>query len=264
MRRYFSFCGYLIFFTVLAAAFLLGPAQSCAADNPNKWQWEVTPYYWPADISGDVGVRGVTLPVNVDFSDIKDHLDTGILLNTITTRPNNNWGYIFDLFYLKLSGDKTFPAATVSADSKTWVVEFSAMYSPKTESEVKSLQAAGKRIGRSAFYGGLRYVAWKNELDLSTGQSGSADEGWVEPMVGYLTGIPLAGKLNVVLRGDIGGFGVGKSDFTWDGFIDFRYQFSKSRWVNAGYRWLGIDTLDNGEGGDLTFKGPLIGITSKF
>lgn len=51
-------------------------AQTPAED---RWQFEVTPYFFAAGLDGTVGVRGVEADVDLDFEDIWDNLDSAFM-----------------------------------------------------------------------------------------------------------------------------------------------------------------------------------------
>ena len=48
-------------------------------DNSNKWNIELTPYFWAAELKGDATLRGRTGPVEVGFSDLLDNLDIAFM-----------------------------------------------------------------------------------------------------------------------------------------------------------------------------------------
>ena len=106
------------------------------------------------------------------------------------------------------------------------------------------------------------------ELDISTpGPSTVVDkrQDWVDPIVGGRVFLDLTDNLSLVLRGDIGGFGVG-SDFTWNvaGLLLYDFDlFGKDASVVAGYRVLDQD-FEDGSGAnkfayDVTTHGPILG-----
>ncbi len=248
---------------VLLAACWLG-TPSCAQDTED-WVWEITPYYWSSDISGDATVRGVTLPVDVDFDQIEDKLDLGILLHVRTFQPTGHWGYMFDLTFMNLDGGRTFPAATITSDLSLTMAELGLTYSPETDMEVReALMSGSKKIWWQWLFG-LRYFKQELRLSASTGQSGSTDMSWAEPMVGVAAALPLSSKMALALRGDVGGFSIGESEFTWSGLVDLRFQLSKKQTLNIGYKWLSVDTTDgDSDGIDMTFMGPVAGISTRF
>ena len=67
----------------------------------------------------------------------------------------------------------------------------------------------------------------------------SKSEGWFDPIVGARLWLPLAGSFSGILRGDVGGFGVG-SDRTWQLGAHLRYAFSNSVSPLGGHRNEGL------------------------
>lgn len=260
MRR--SACIAVVCAVLLAVCWLGSPSY---AQDTGKWVWELTPYYWVSDISGDANVRGTTLPVDVDFDQIEDQLDFGALLNVRTFQPTSHWGYLFGVVYMNLDGERTFPAATITSDLTMSIWELGMTYSPETDMEVREALMSGSRKIWWQWLFGLRYFNQNIDLSASTGQSGSADMAWAEPMAGVMAAIPLSRKLALALRGDVGGFSVGESEFTWSALVDLRFQLSQKQTFNLGYKWLSIDTINDGsDGADITFLGPVAGISTRF
>jgi hypothetical protein len=109
-------------------------------------------------------------------------------------------------------------------------------------------------------------------LDASTlfpgvGRNANKTKDWVDPFIGLRLGADLTKKLSLVLRGDIGGFGVG-SEFTWNASAIFGYHFTPmiSAWL--GYKALGVDyetgSLHRKFEFDVTMFGPIMGLSIQF
>ena len=102
---------------------------------------------------------------------------------------------------------------------------------------------------------------------LPTERSRSGTQDWWDPIVGASLTLPLGKHFSFSVRGDIGGFGVG-SDFTWQAFPYFSWQFAQWGSLQAGYRWLYMD-YETGSGTshfryDRLNQGPQLGITFSF
>ena len=100
-------------------------------------------------------------------------------------------------------------------------------------------------------------------------RSGSVD--WVDPLVGGRIRYNLAPGQDFILRGDVGGFGVG-SQFTWNALAAYSFVFSKRDGVTysglLGYRALSAD-YEQGSGRtkyvyDVVMHGPVTGLTIGF
>jgi opacity protein-like surface antigen len=65
---------------------------------------------------------------------------------------------------------------------------------------------------------------------------------------------------------DIGGFGVG-SNLTWQWLAGLGYRFEllgRKSFLRAGWRMLDIDYTDGGFKWDVTYSGPILGMTVRF
>ena len=111
---------------------------------------------------------------------------------------------------------------------------------------------------------GVRYTALRTTVALTTSRTyreATISEGWFDPVVGAQAFLPLSKALQLQLRGDIGGFGVGCS-FTWMAQARLNWQVSKSVRLGLGYRWLDQD-YETSSGSDyfrwkVLTQGPLV------
>ena len=101
--------------------------------------------------------------------------------------------------------------------------------------------------------------------------SASANVAWADPLVGARLRHQLAPNMNLMVSGDVGGFGVG-SKFSWQALAALNYDF----YVHNGITWSGMigykalnanyskgSGLDHYEY-DITIYGPVVGITARF
>src|SRR5258706_11178946 len=66
--------------TSTAAAPVAAPAMDSTAADPDGWKFDVTLPLWAPQINGNATVCGRHQDVNVNFSELKDHLDTVLAL----------------------------------------------------------------------------------------------------------------------------------------------------------------------------------------
>jgi len=119
---------------------------------------------------------------------------------------------------------------------------------------------------------GGRYVFLETGLSIDGGQFGiDADVerhgDWIEPFVGGRFILAFSHRAAFIVRGDVGGFGVG-SDLTWSLVGTFQYYLSRAVSLDVGYRALDID-YDQGSGAtlfkfDVLMHGPLLGAAFRF
>ncbi|MCZ6667532.1 MAG: hypothetical protein O6932_02545, partial [Gammaproteobacteria bacterium] len=60
-------------------------------------------YLFASEVSGDVGIRNVTIDVDASFSEILDNLDLGFM--GYFEHRRDKWSFIGDLVYLKIEDD---------------------------------------------------------------------------------------------------------------------------------------------------------------
>lgn len=238
-----------------ASPLLLVPNASAASTiaRGDGWKNYLTLYGLGAGLDGDVTVRGIDADVDVSFSDILENLEFGAML--AYRGETEDWYVSFDAVYMALGANKTTSnfAADVDVDEFVLETDVGLRISPKFEAFV-----------------GTRFWSLETKVEITgpgPGQSGEADENWVDPLIGARYIHPLGEAWKLVLRGDVGGFGVG-SDFTWQAIARVDWQFSESLALNVGYRYLDVDYAD-GSGSDefrydVATSGPAVGLTFGF
>ena len=117
-------------------------------------------------------------------------------------------------------------------------------------------------------YLGGRYFYLDTEI---SGSGPAADlqgsESWLDPFVGVRTVCDLTSHWNLMVGGNIGGFGVG-SDLSAEGLAAIGYRFHFSRKVTgnvlAGYRAFYQDYSHQNFTYDATLHGPIFGLDITF
>jgi hypothetical protein len=132
----------------------------------------------------------------------------------------------------------------------------------------------GRPITIDALAGG-RFMYFYESISLR-GAAGrfvadaKATSTWVDPFVGGRFSVPIVDELDVVFRGDIGGFGAG-SELAWNVIGGFQYWLPWQPWgartsIVAVYKVLDFD-YEASSGGidlDLDLRGPALGLTFDF
>jgi hypothetical protein len=246
--------------TVMAA-----PGAAWAADNePAGWHVTVTPYLWAAGLYGDVTVGGVTASPDASFIDVLESSDSLIGVQGHFDVTRGPLGAFVDVFYLKLGVDDV-GRTRIDVESRMWYVEFGVQY--------RFLDTASPQERRGVAldaYAGGRYSYLDIDLDSRGVLSVNRSADWLDPIVGGQAIFGLTERFFIVVRGDIGGFGVG-SDFAWSalGLLGYRWQGAGLEWaVLGGYKALGQDyTNDSGARRfqwDTTLHGPIVGLSVRF
>jgi hypothetical protein len=213
----------------------------------------VEPYAWAAGISGTAGLgRGGSADVDVDFQDLLDNLEAGMML-AAEVRIDEQIGLLGDITWLDVGDEVTLPRTNVSAEGSVEMVhgQVSAFWRPPGQEQVIM-----------DFLAGARLVDVRVETEV--GQfSGSRSETLIDPVVGMRATIPLGDSFQMVLLGDLGGFGVG-TDLSYQVLATVGWAISRNIGVGLGWRQLGIDFEEDELAMDVDFGGPLFGMRVAF
>ena len=238
--------GWLTLF-VLAAS--LASARADDTLTPSEdWRYVVVPYLWATGIDGDTTVKGVTVPVDVSFSDIVDDLDFAFLVHFEAMK--GSWGLFVDSIYMDLSDDFTTPLASGSAGAEM------------TLAEAAGFKRWGSERRAVDFLFGTRY--WSMDASIDPDGATPTLEGsqsWADVMVGARVFCKPWEHWLIVFRADIA---AGGSDPSYNTSLLFNYLFEKMVSIDFGYRYLDED-YETGQGNkqfalDAVLDGPIVGV----
>ena len=267
----------------------------------SPWTFTATPYGWFIGLNGPMTVKGRTTDVDVSFAEIWNDIvlhaeipkDLFGFMGYFEAR-NDRISLFADVFYVKIAlgadltrsrGVDDFNATVgLSAGLKLeWTIaELAAAYEV-AHWGATNVPGSGTAID---LYGGVR--GWWQSATASFAASGtvnigdltrnadgsysaSANVAWVDPLVGVRLRHQLAPNVNLMVSGDVGGFGVG-SKFSWQALAAVNYDFyvhNNITWSGMiGYKALNAN-YSKGSGlnhyeYDMTIYGPVLGITARF
>lgn len=246
-----------------------------------------SPFAWATGFSGTAGSNRVAVKVDNSFADILDKADTVFgLMGALDVEYK---GFVFQFNATWVNSEITgqtgvFRDGTVNADLEVtgaWI-ECLAGYRLIDEplgSSPDSTQESPHRVKFDAFVGGRLTSI---DLDLSMTATGNVtlpdgevlqpgretqrerSEQWIEPFVGARGILNLDRHWLILVRGDVGGFGVDGSDFSWQAVALAGYEWQLDGWNFAllgGYRALGQDYSSDGFEWDMVTHGPLLAAT---
>ena len=265
------------------------------APAPSGWTYQFTPYGWVPWITGDAVIKGRSFTVSETPIEVLEQVN--MVWMSYQQAKNGPLTLFTDVMYASVANSdsflisKTFSphvsgtiGAVLSADYQYWIVEGGATY------EVASWNSHGAPYASPdtelELLAGGRY--WRQELDVAltldgtvnfdglivSGNRALATSGgveWVDPFVGARIRFQPAPGEEVILRGDIGGFGAG-SKFTWQALATYSWQmWSLGPMLidgYAGWRALQVDYVQ-GAGVDryefdVLQQGPVLGVTGRF
>ncbi len=282
-----------VLFPGLALADGVEPVKLVAA--PSGWTYQFTPYGWVPWVSGDAVVRGRSFSVSETPIEVLEDLNFAWM--SYQQAKNGPLTLFTDIIYASVASggsfatSKTFSphvagtlGAALSADYKYWIIEAGGTY------EIASWNPHGSRYATSdtqlELLAGGRY--WHQELDIAVALAGTANvDGlivsgdralahsggveWIDPFVGARIRFQPARGEEIVVRGDVGGFGAG-SKFTWQALATYNWQVCTYGPMlidgYAGWRALSVDYA-SGAGVerfefDVLQQGPVMGFTGRF
>ena len=264
------------------------PAPAIEAPMPPSWTFRFVPYGWLIALNGTQTVRGRSVKVDASFADIVKESDTLVALMGDFEARNGPFALLGNVVWTKVGVERNnlrsralapgvtgTLAASLGLDLKLAIAEIGAAYEVYRSGPV-ALDVLG----------GARY--WYQEADLSLALAGTVDTGeleiagtrafarsgsidWLDPIIGARLRYTVAPGHELVLRGDIGGFGVG-SDFSWQAIGAYGFELGTYQGITfsgvIGYRALYVDYVQ-GEGRrryefDMLVHGPVLGISARF
>jgi hypothetical protein len=280
--------------------FAAQPIIAQAGPLPSSWTFRYTPYGWLTSLSGSQTIRGRTVDVSASFVDIIDETigSGGTLVGLMQNFEARNGAFALfgDLVWTKIgvseSGvrTKTFSphvtgAVGAAADLgyQMAIVELGGAY---------EIARFGLPFGEATIPAALDVIVggryWYQKADVTfdlattldigdltrVGGRGLARSGavsWADPFVGARLRLAVAPGQEFILRGDVGGFGVG-SNFSWQAIAGYSFDFAVRNGVTfsgvLGYRALYVDYAQ-GEGRrryefDMLQHGPILGVSMRF
>lgn len=262
---------------------------------PSGWTYQFTPYGWVPWVSGDAVVRGRSFSVNVTPIEVLEDLRFAWM--SYQQAKNGPLTLFTDVIYAdEESGGSFFTSrtfsphvagtlgGTLSATYKYWTVEAGGTY------EIASWNSHGARYATPdteiEVLAGGRY--WHQQIDVGVALAGTANfdgliisgdraiarsgtHEWVDPFIGARIRFQPAPGEEVVVRGDVGGFGAG-SKFTWQALATYNWQVCTHGPMlidgYVGWRALQVD-YTQGAGVeryefDVLQQGPVAGFTGRF
>jgi len=245
-----------IAFVTLAVATLASGASAPAraqalGGEPQRWQFELTPYLWGAGLSGDIRIGDLSASgIQASPSDLLKNLDIGAM-GAFEGRKGL-WGFVTDGMYLHLSHSEPTPQQGFG-DAHLDLTQ--QLYS------VAGTYRAAQGETPVDLVAGARYNYLKNDLELTpgalAGRKASLTEDWWDGFVGAHAQHRFGEKWFVSGYADIG---AGGSKFTWQAVAGGGYDFNKTFSGKVGYRVLGVDRETDEFLYDMTTAGFVVGL----
>ena len=232
-------------------------ALAQAEQSGGDWEYFAGGYLTTMAIDAKTTSPGPTgdqvLEIDASFSDLLDNLDyaaSGIFIARKGPLSIN-----VDLVFVGLEIEQATPLPSTSANIDVDI----------REHEFFVGYAAFEQYPALEIIAGVRYVEQDITINITSPlplPSLNIGDDWVDPFIGLRYLGPINSKWGWILRGDVGGFGVG-SDFTWRIDIGTTYSFAKQWEAAIWYKALDIDyeTGTSGTPSIYTWDGTESGIT---
>lgn len=253
--------------TAVMAA-LVAPLAAHAQDTGGEasgeaWVVSATVYAWAFSLDGKGAVRGRDFDVDVSFGDILEDLSVAAM-GTVAARKGR-FGFFVSPLFGRVESDAGIGPVQFRVRQDTTFLGFGGLYrlldwkcsegGPGPESLALEAYAGGRLVDLRLELNGRHSL---NDTDKS--------ETWVDPIIGLEGQGLLTERWELFAGADIGGFGVG-SDLTWQWLAGAGYRFDlfgNETFLRAGWRMLDIDYRNGGFKWNVTYSGPLVGLTMRF
>lgn len=249
-------------------------------ENGSPWTFEVGGYaFVPVSVEGTSTVDGGAVDLDLGPDEIFDLLQFAFSGRAEAWRKRDvddgsAFGFVFDGQYvnLGLSNQNIGPAAggTVKADIRQGIVDaligyrFAALSTGANPDQRIEVDVTA----------GARYNYLRQKIQVTPGLPApftanlGEDKQWVSPVIGARANFIFNDRWNLVVRGDMSGFGVAGETLSWSLTGVGGYRVTEQATLRLGYRVYDIDYSDgsgaNEFGYDVTQHGPYAGVSYRF
>ena len=205
------------------------------------------------ELNGDVGVKGITAPVDIDFNDILDNLDFAIM--GAVEVGYGRWSLVADKVYADLGDSQTgrFGWRT-DLDLEQYLGNFLVAYEVTRNESVKfgRLCRCARECDRNGPF--LPCSVRGRPSGFPVTRRGC------DPVIGARLQAELPNHFFIRALGDVGGFDV-SSQITWQALAALGYDLTERSSVLLGYRAIGTDYTDGGFTYDVVTGGVILGLS---
>jgi len=260
----------------------------------DAWRFNATAYGWLMSVSGNVTARGQTVDVDASFLQILQKSDSLIGFMGYFEADKGPVGFYTDFVWARLGFDHSNasyrnPIAGLKISTTTNTALTYSMTIVEAGGLYEIARWAGSPGSFTAVDGVLGFRYWNNSVEANLDFTGSIDFSrlgiergrsfaiarsgnldWVDPLVGLRLRHQFTPSQQVMVRGDVGGFGL-QSQFAWQavGVYSYAWQFTGYQLAGViGYRALGVNYVNgssiNTNGVNLVLHGPIVGVSVRF
>ncbi|OHV23280.1 hypothetical protein EOS93_00050 [Rhizobium sp. RMa-01] len=226
-------------------------------EDPDRWTFSFSPYFWAAGITGDTAVFGLPeVHTDQSFGDILQDIDFGFMM--AGEARYGPYSIVGDMTYARITTDSATPrgvlADEVDLKSETFTAMLGIGYTVLEDEK-----------GRLDVIGGIKLWSVETTISFGGGPLGGVsnrdDATWVDAMAGIRGVYSITPTIYLTGWGLIG---AGGADLDWDVMGGVGYKWNDTVSAFLGYRALGVnysnDTLTN----DIVEHGPIMGVVLHF
>ena len=263
--------------------------------DPEPWRFNVALYGWAINIGGNLTARNQTIDTNASFIDLVQKSDSLAGFMGYFEADKGRVGFYSDLVFTKLgfgagqtryrnpiAGLNISATASAALTTQIFIIEMGGIYElyrwPGSDASFTAVDAVGGfrywNLSVDASFDALINIDFSRlHLERSGGIAVARADAiqWVDPVLGFRVRHQFTPNQQVFVRGDVGGFGLGGSQFSWQavGAYSYAWQFTGYQIAALiGFRALGVD-YTSGSGIDAfrfneVLYGPIIGVSFRF
>ena len=276
-----------------AAAQDAGGTTQATTEDPEQWRLRATGYGWLMSVGGNLTAKGQAVDVNASFIDLLQKSDSLIGFMGSFEASKGKVGFFTDAVFAKLgftssmlnyrnpvAGLKISTTANAGLTYSMAIIEAAGTYELQRWSGSAGSTAldalAGFRVWNQTADVNLDVVGnvdfsrlgFQRSIGFSTASTGSLT--WVDPLVGLRLRHQFTPSQEVMLMGDIGGFGL-QSSIAWQALATYNYAWQFTGYQLAavvGFRALGVN-YSAGSGTavssiNMVMYGPIVGGSIRF
>ncbi len=220
----------------------------------SDWHFAVSPYLWLPGVHGTVGANDHVVSVHATPGDLLSNFRFG-LMGLVDTRYKRIVIPV-DFVWVRLGDSRSIPLTDEVVSANLKASEF--ILTPKI-----GYRLVDSQIVKIDALAGFRYWHFGQSLHLTADDTTfrfSSSQNWVDPLVGGRILANLSPKIEIMIAGDVGGWGAGSQlDYQIAGLIGYRIKPSVV--LQVGYRYLDVDYRSGGSVIDMATSGAVIGAT---
>jgi hypothetical protein len=284
---------------LLAAALTLatqGARAEPPSPDPEPWRFSIAPYAWALGVTGSVSVRNQTIDTNASTIDLIQKSDSLGALMTYFEADKGRMGFYTDFVFAQLgfgagqtnvhnpiAGLQISTTANAALTYRLFIIEMGGVYElaklpGSTEGSYSALDGIlGFRYWNNSIAANFNATANVNLTNLGFDRTFGVAVArsdviqWVDPVIGLRMRHQFTPRQEVMVRGDVGGFGLSGSQFAWQVVGTYGYSWKYTGYdVTAlvGFRAIGVN-YTQGSGVDFfsmneILYGPIIGVRFRF